>query len=44
MTFTIEPSVFWPGRVGVRVEDIIVCGDQGGYKLNEHPTTMVVSG
>ncbi|MBT4886419.1 MAG: aminopeptidase P family protein, partial [Planctomycetaceae bacterium] len=24
MTFTIEPSVFWPGRVGVRVEDIIV--------------------
>jgi Xaa-Pro aminopeptidase len=43
MTFTIEPSVFWPGRVGVRVEDIIVCGPDGGYKLNDHPTTMVVS-
>ena len=44
MTFTIEPSVFWPGRVGVRVEDIIVCGADGGYKLNDHPTTMVVGG
>jgi Xaa-Pro aminopeptidase len=43
MTFTIEPSVFWPGRVGVRVEDIIVCGPDGGYKLNQHPTAMVVS-
>jgi Xaa-Pro aminopeptidase len=43
MTFTIEPSVFWPGHVGVRVEDIIVCGPLGGHKLNEHPTTMVVS-
>ncbi len=44
MTFTIEPSVFWPGRVGVRVEDIIVCTADGGRKLNEHPTTMVIGG
>lgn len=44
MTFTIEPSVFWPGRVGVRVEDIIVCTADGGRKLNEHPTTMTVGG
>ena len=42
MTFTIEPSVFWPGRVGVRVEDIILCTEQGGVKLNEHPTTLAV--
>lgn len=41
MTFTIEPSVFWPGRVGVRVEDIILCTEDGGVKLNEHPTTLV---
>jgi Xaa-Pro aminopeptidase len=44
MTFTIEPSVFWPGRVGVRVEDIIVCEAGGGRKLNEFPTTMLVTG
>ncbi|MCY4371623.1 MAG: Xaa-Pro peptidase family protein [bacterium] len=42
MTFTIEPSVFWPGRVGVRVEDIILCTPQGGVKLNEHPTSLAV--
>jgi Xaa-Pro aminopeptidase len=44
MTFTIEPSVFWPGHVGVRVEDIILCTADGGRKINEHPTTMVVNG
>ncbi len=43
MTFTIEPSVFWPGRVGARVEDIILCTADGGRKLNEHPTTMIVN-
>ncbi len=43
MTFTIEPSVFWPGRVGVRVEDVILCTADGGRKLNQHPTTMVIS-
>jgi Xaa-Pro aminopeptidase len=43
MTFTIEPSVFWPGRVGARVEDVILCTADGGRKLNEHPTTMVVN-
>ncbi|MGI8416956.1 MAG: M24 family metallopeptidase [Nakamurella sp.] len=43
MTFTIEPSVFWPGHVGARVEDVILCTPDGGRKLNEHPTTMVVN-
>jgi len=43
MTFTIEPSVFWPGRVGVRVEDVIVCEPGGGRKLNGHPVTLVAN-
>jgi Xaa-Pro dipeptidase len=43
MTFTIEPSIFWPGHVGVRVEDIIVCEETGGRKLNSYPTTMIVN-
>jgi Xaa-Pro aminopeptidase len=43
MTFTIEPSVFWPGRVGARVEDIILCTENGGRRLNEHPITLAVS-
>ncbi len=41
MTFTVEPSVFWPGQVGVRVEDVILCTEKGGEKLNAFPTTMV---
>lgn len=43
MTFTIEPSVFWPGHVGVRIEDIVVCTESGGRKLNEFPDDMVVA-
>lgn len=43
MTFTIEPSVFWPGRVGVRVEDIIVVEEDGGRKINQHPTTLLAN-
>ena len=42
MTFTIEPSVFWPGRVGVRIEDIVLVTDDGGMRLNEYANDMVV--
>lgn len=44
MTFTIEPSVFRPGHYGARVEDVIVCEEGGGRKLNEYPTTLVAHG
>ena len=43
MTFTIEPSVFRPGYYGARVEDIVVCDEGGGRKLNDYPTAMVVN-
>ncbi len=43
MTFTIEPSVFWPGRVGVRVEDVFVVTESETVSLNEHPTTLVAN-
>ena len=42
MTFTIEPSLFRPDVIGVRVEDIIVCEPHGGRKLNAYPTDLVV--
>jgi Xaa-Pro aminopeptidase len=41
MTFTIEPSIFWPGRVGVRIEDIVLVTDDGGVKLNEYSEELV---
>jgi Xaa-Pro aminopeptidase len=43
MTFTIEPSVFWPGHVGARIEDIVVCEANGTRKLNRYPETLVVN-
>ena len=39
---TIEPSVSWPGRVGVRVEDIVLCTGEGGVKLDQHPVSLAV--
>ncbi|MCS5732219.1 M24 family metallopeptidase [Herbiconiux daphne] len=44
MSFTIEPSVFWPGRVGVRVEDVFVVTEGDTVSLNEHPRTLVANG
>jgi len=43
MTFTIEPSIFWPGKVGVRVEDVIVVEENGGRKINKHSTDLVAN-
>lgn len=42
MTFTIEPSIFWPGHIGARIEDVIVCEPQGGRKLNRCSEALVV--
>jgi Xaa-Pro aminopeptidase len=43
MTFTIEPSVFWPGHVGARIEDVVVCEKKGARKLNRCPEALVVN-
>ncbi len=44
MTFTDEPSIMWPGRVGVRIEDVVVCEEGVGRKLGTYPTEMVAAG
>ncbi len=41
MTFTDEPSIIIPGRFSVRIEDVVVCEDAGGRKLNSHPPDLV---
>jgi Xaa-Pro aminopeptidase len=43
MTFTDEPSILLDGRFGVRIEDVVVCGDDGGRKLNRFPPDLVVN-
>jgi Xaa-Pro aminopeptidase len=43
MTFTDEPSIIIPGRFSVRIEDILVCEEGGGRKLNSYPTALVAT-
>lgn len=35
--FSVEPGIYLPGRNGARIEDIIVCGDNGPIPLNKRP-------
>jgi Xaa-Pro aminopeptidase len=44
MTFTDEPSIIIPGRFAVRIEDILVCEEGGGRKLNGYSSALVTSG
>ena len=41
MTFTDEPSLIIPGRYSLRIEDIVVCDEGGGRKLNAYPAALV---
>jgi Xaa-Pro aminopeptidase len=43
MTFTDEPSIIIPGRFSVRIEDIVVCEEGGGRKLNTYPAALVAN-
>ena len=43
MTFTDEPSILVDGRFGVRIEDVVVCEQLGGRKLNEFPPDLIVN-
>jgi Xaa-Pro aminopeptidase len=42
MAFSVEPGVYLDGRYGVRLEDIVVCGDAGPQVLNEAPLDLYV--
>lgn len=44
MAFSIEPGIYLPGRFGVRIEDIVVVGDDGAVLVNRAPKTLVTIG
>ena len=44
MTFTDEPSLVVRDRFGLRIENVVVCADEGARVLNEYPNALVCNG
>jgi Xaa-Pro aminopeptidase len=42
MAFSVEPGIYLEGRYGARIEDIVVCGEDGPIILNEAPRELLV--
>jgi len=42
MAFTVEPSIYWPGHVGTRIEDIVIVRPEGGEVLNQISNSLYV--
>jgi D-alanyl-D-alanine dipeptidase len=44
MTFSVEPGIYLPGVLGVRIEDIVAVTDDGVDVLNASPRELLVVG
>jgi Xaa-Pro aminopeptidase len=42
MAFSVEPGIYLAGRHGARIEDIVVCTDSGGERLNLTPRELTL--
>jgi Xaa-Pro aminopeptidase len=42
MAFSIEPGIYFPGRWGARVEDIVIVTEDGALSLNNRPHELIV--
>jgi Xaa-Pro dipeptidase len=44
MIFSIEPGIYLPGDVGVRIEDLALVTENGYINLNKHPKELKILG
>ena len=42
MVFTLEPGVYFPGEIGIRIEDDVVLSDAGPRRLTNAPRELTV--
>lgn len=42
MAFSIEPGIYIPGRLGMRVEDIVVVTENGNEIMNKAPKELII--
>jgi D-alanyl-D-alanine dipeptidase len=42
MAFSVEPGIYFPGRWGARIEDIVVVTDDGAMAVNNSPHELIV--
>ena len=40
--FTVEPGIYLPDRFGVRIEDLLLCTEDGAETLNNAPKELLV--
>ncbi len=43
MAFSVEPGIYLPGRWGVRLENVVMCGQDGPNVLNRTPLELRVT-
>ena len=42
MAFSVEPGIYFPGKWGARIEDIVIVTDDGAESLNSRPHDLIV--
>ncbi|MEV7009104.1 M24 family metallopeptidase [Streptosporangium sp. NPDC051022] len=40
--FSVEPGIYLPGAHGARIEDILICTEEGGERVNHRPRELVI--
>lgn len=44
MVFSVEPGIYLPGKLGVRIEDLVLVTEEGCEVLNAYPKELQVVG